>query len=109
MGRSWRFVATALAFGLFGIAAVVVNVLYFVPVRLLVPQGGAEQQQIRLSHRELEVLRWTMAGKTAWEVGVILGINEQTVVRHLGHAAQKLGCVNKVQAVAKALLMGLIA
>jgi DNA-binding CsgD family transcriptional regulator len=78
-------------------------------LRLLVPQGGAEQQQIRLSHRELEVLRWTMAGKTAWEVGVILGINEQTVVRHLGHAAQKLGCVNKVQAVARALQLGLIA
>ncbi|WP_140626997.1 helix-turn-helix transcriptional regulator [Methylibium rhizosphaerae] len=63
----------------------------------------------RLSPRELEVLRWTMAGKTAWEVGAILGISEQTVVRHLGHAAQKLGCVNKVQAVARALQLGLIA
>lgn len=62
----------------------------------------------QLSPRELEVLRWTMAGKTAWEVGVILGISEQTVVRHVGHAAKKLGCVNKVQAVARAILMGLI-
>lgn len=70
---------------------------------------GAEQQQVRLSPRELEALRWTMAGKTAWEVGVILGISEQTVVRHLGHAAQKLGCVNKVQAVVRALQLGLIA
>lgn len=75
---------------------------------LLASQQPTESPPVRLSPRELEVLRWTMEGKTAWEVGVILGISEQTVVRHLGHAAQKLGCVNKVQAVAKALLMGLI-
>ena len=47
-------------------------------------------------------------GKTAWEIGRILAISEQTVVRHLGHAAHKLTCVNKVQAVAKALRLGLI-
>jgi DNA-binding CsgD family transcriptional regulator len=76
-------------------------------MRLFLPPP-ARQFFGRLSARELEALRWTMAGKTAWEVGVILGISEQTVVRHLGHAAQKLGCVNKVQAVAKALQMGLI-
>lgn len=58
--------------------------------------------------REHEVLLWTMEGKTAWEVGRILGVSEQTAVRHLGHAAQKLGCVNKVQAVAKAMRLGLI-
>jgi DNA-binding CsgD family transcriptional regulator len=58
--------------------------------------------------REHEVLLWTMEGKTAWEVGRILGISEQTAVRHLGHAAQKLGCVNKVQAVAKAMRLGLM-
>ena len=26
-----------------------------------------------LTPRELEALRWTMAGKTAWEVGAVLG------------------------------------
>ena len=33
-----------------------------------------------LASREAECLRWTMEGKTAWEIGVILGIAESTVV-----------------------------
>jgi DNA-binding CsgD family transcriptional regulator len=76
-------------------------------LRLLVPQEHADSS-IQLSRRELEVLQWTMAGKTAWEVGRILCISEQTVTRHAVSAAQKLGCVNKVQAVAKALRLGLL-
>lgn len=58
--------------------------------------------------RELECLRWTMEGKTAWEVGRILGISEQTAVRHLNNATHKLGCVNKHHAVVKALRLGLV-
>jgi DNA-binding CsgD family transcriptional regulator len=61
-----------------------------------------------LSPRELETLRWTMEGKTAWEVGSILGISERTAVLHLNNATHKLGCVNKHQAVLKALRLGLI-
>jgi DNA-binding CsgD family transcriptional regulator len=60
-----------------------------------------------LTARESETLKWTMEGKTAWEVGYILGISEQTAVRHLSNATQKLGCVNKHQAVVKALRLGL--
>ena len=58
--------------------------------------------------RELETLRWTMEGKTAWEVGRILGISEQTVARHLHNATRKLDAVNKHQAVIKALRQGLL-
>jgi DNA-binding CsgD family transcriptional regulator len=61
-----------------------------------------------LTARELEALRWTMDGKTAWEVGAILKISEQTAARHLSNATRKLGCVNKVQAVVKALRLGLM-
>ena len=61
-----------------------------------------------LTRRELEALRWTMEGKTAWEVGVILGISERTAVLHVNNAMHKLGCVNKHQAVLKALRLGLI-
>ena len=76
-------------------------------LRLFVPQPVAEPR-VRLSPRELEALRWTMEGKTAWEVGAILSISEQTATRHIFNAVRKLGCVNKVQAVAKALQTGLI-
>ncbi len=61
-----------------------------------------------LTPRELETLRWTMEGKTAWEVGNILGITERTAVLHANNATHKLGTVNKHQAVLKALRMGLI-
>jgi DNA-binding CsgD family transcriptional regulator len=61
-----------------------------------------------LTPRELETLRWTMEGKTAWEVGNILGITERTAVLHANNATHKLGTANKHQAVLKALRLGLI-
>jgi DNA-binding CsgD family transcriptional regulator len=61
-----------------------------------------------LTPRELECLRWTMEGKTAWEIGAILGITERTVVLHVNGAMHKLDSVNKHQAVLKALRLGLI-
>ncbi len=61
-----------------------------------------------LTPRELETLRWTMEGKTAWEVGSLLGISERTAALHVNNATHKLGCVNKHQAVLKALRLGLI-
>jgi len=65
-------------------------------------------EQPALTRRELEALCWTMEGKTAWEVGTILGISERTAVLHLQNAMHKLGAVSKHQAVLKALRLGLI-
>ncbi|WP_280153504.1 autoinducer binding domain-containing protein [Piscinibacter sp. XHJ-5] len=62
-----------------------------------------------LTPRELESLRWTMEGKTAWEIGRILNISEQTAARHLSNATRKLDCVSKHHAVIRALRMGIIA
>jgi DNA-binding CsgD family transcriptional regulator len=62
----------------------------------------------KLTPRELDVLRWTMEGKTAWGVGEVLGISGRTVALHLIHATRKLGCANKTQAVARALRLGLL-
>jgi DNA-binding CsgD family transcriptional regulator len=75
---------------------------------LLACEDGGDEAPARLTARELEVLRWTMEGKTAWETGAILGISEQTVVRHLCRVTHKLGCVNKIQAVVKAMRLGLV-
>lgn len=73
---------------------------------VLLREARSDQHTV-LTPRELEVLRWTMEGKTAWELGFILGISEQTAARHINNATQKLGCVNKMQAVIKALRLGL--
>jgi DNA-binding CsgD family transcriptional regulator len=76
-------------------------------VRLLVPNDPSRERP-SLTPRELEALRWTMEGKTAWEVGVLLGISERTAVLHVNNAMHKLGCFSKHQAVLKALRLGLI-
>lgn len=75
---------------------------------LLPSNTRASDPRPLLSSRELEVLQWTADGKTAWEVGRILRISEQTAARHISRAVQKLGCVSKVQAVVKALRVGLL-
>ena len=76
-------------------------------MRLLLPTP-ARTDRPALTPRELEALRWTMEGKTAWELGRILGISERTAVLHLNNAMHKLGCASKHQAVLKALRLGLI-
>ena len=75
--------------------------------RVLLPAATSSDLP-SLTPRELETLRWTMEGKTAWEVGNILGISERTAVLHANNATHKLGSANKHQAVLKALRMGLI-
>ena len=76
-------------------------------LRILVP-SSVDPSVPSLTPRELEALRWTMEGKTAWEVGDVLGIAERTAVLHVNNATHKLGCVNKHQAVLKALRLGLL-
>jgi DNA-binding CsgD family transcriptional regulator len=76
-------------------------------LRILAP-ASADPGAPSLTPRELESLRWTMEGKTAWEVGGLLGITERTAALHVNNATHKLGCVNKHQAVLKALRLGLI-
>ena len=76
-------------------------------LRIMMP-AAPDNEVPALTPREVESLRWTMDGKTAWEVGNILGISERTAVLHVNNAMHKLGCVNKHQAVLKALRLGLI-
>ncbi len=77
--------------------------------RILAPSNDIEIQNLpALTPRELEALRWTMDGKTAWEVGTIMSISERTAVLHIQNAMRKLDSVNKHQAVLKALRLGLL-
>ncbi len=76
-------------------------------MRVLVPER-LQLERPKLTPRELDSLRWTMDGKTAWEVGSIMGISERTAVLHINNAMHKLACTNKHQAVLKALRLGLL-
>lgn len=74
--------------------------------RLMATAAG--RTAAKLTRRENECLLWAAAGKTAWEISMILGISERTVVFHLGNAAMRLGVTNRRQAIARAIVEGLI-
>ncbi len=61
-----------------------------------------------LSSREKEVLQWVAAGKLQQEIGDILAISHRTVEIHLRSSRDKLGALTTVQAVGRAIGMGLI-
>jgi LuxR family transcriptional regulator, quorum-sensing system regulator BjaR1 len=62
-----------------------------------------------LTDREREALSWTAAGKSSWEISVILGVSERTVNWFIANAGRKLGAVNRTQAVVNAIRAGAIA
>lgn len=70
--------------------------------------ANGEPDPVHLTAREREVLQWTAAGKTNMEIGVILTISAKTVEYHLYNGMRKLDVYSKAQAVAKAMLLGLI-
>jgi len=76
--------------------------------RALVDLDPAPAAPAPLSAREREVLRWISAGKSSWEVGTIMEISERTVNYHIRNIIRKLDAVNRPQAVALALRLGLL-
>jgi LuxR family transcriptional activator of rhlAB and lasB len=63
---------------------------------------------IKLSCRELEILRWIGDGKCSQDVSCILGISENTVNFHVKGIQRKFGSSNRVLAAAYAAALGLI-
>ncbi|MNY40575.1 HTH-type quorum sensing-dependent transcriptional regulator VjbR [compost metagenome] len=61
-----------------------------------------------MSEREIDCLNWTAAGKTSAEIAEIMMLSEHTINHYLNRATKKLDTVNRTQAVAKALRVGLI-
>lgn len=62
-----------------------------------------------LTIRELDCLAWIAAGKTDWEIAQILSISELTVNSHVRNILRKLNAMHRAQAVAKAMVQGMIA
>ncbi|WP_461335445.1 helix-turn-helix transcriptional regulator [Bradyrhizobium embrapense] len=56
---------------------------------------------VLLSPREFECLEWASQGKSAWEIGCILGLSRNTVAYYLENAKEKLGVRTIAQAVAR--------
>jgi DNA-binding CsgD family transcriptional regulator len=67
-------------------------------------EGPAE----RLSERQIACLAWAQEGKSARDIGQILGISGRTVEKHLAKACAVLGVRTRVQAVVRARDLGLL-
>lgn len=61
-----------------------------------------------LTAKEIETLKWVIAGKTNWEIARILDVSERTVKFHVGNILQKLGANSRAHAVSIALERGII-
>jgi len=80
----------------------------FVHSQMVAASERVKTETIVLTPREKQVLTWTAEGKTAWEIGQILRIAEQTVLFHLKNSMQKFQVHSKTHAVVLALRNGLI-
>jgi DNA-binding CsgD family transcriptional regulator len=63
---------------------------------------------VALSTVEKDILQLIMQGKSSWDMSVIIGISERTVNYHVYRVMEKLEAINRPQAVAVALRLGLI-
>jgi DNA-binding CsgD family transcriptional regulator len=74
----------------------------------LITKSSLREDDIHLTSREIDVMRWTADGKTSHEISVILSISERTVNFHLNNVINKLGANNRIYATVKAISLGLI-
>jgi LuxR family transcriptional regulator, quorum-sensing system regulator BjaR1 len=82
-------------------------------IRSLLPNSGRGdgfwKLEKQLSLREIECMKWTAAGKTAYEISIITGLSDRTVEHYIASSLRKLNATNRVQAVAEAIRHRVIA
>lgn len=71
-------------------------------------QAPQADPTINLTKREREMLQWSAAGKSSWEIGRICNCSEAGVNYHFSNIRRKFGVNSRGCAVVKALEMGLI-
>lgn len=66
------------------------------------------RNELNLTLREIEILQWTVVGKSQQDIGDILKLSARTVENHLRRARQKLEAKTTPQAVGRAIGLKLI-
>ncbi len=69
---------------------------------------GAAEPVPHLTKRELEVIKWVMAGKSSWEISRITDCAEATINFHISNIRQKFNVNTRQQALVKAIALGII-
>jgi ATP/maltotriose-dependent transcriptional regulator MalT len=62
----------------------------------------------QITERQLECLAWVQEGKSATDIGGILGLSGRTVEKHIIKVCGHLGVKTRIQAVVRARELGLI-
>jgi DNA-binding CsgD family transcriptional regulator len=71
-------------------------------------EGIQDERVVRLTKRELEVLSQVLEGKSSREVAIALFCSKRTVDFHLARIYEKLQVSNRVQAMRRAALLGIV-
>lgn len=71
-------------------------------------EGIQEERVVRLTKREIEVLTLVLEGRSSREVAGQLYCSKRTVDFHLARIYEKLQVSNRVQAMRRATLLGLV-
>ena len=69
---------------------------------------AAKSEEVRLTRREIQCLKWAADGKTDVDIGEIMKISTPTVRFHMRNAADKMGVGGRSQAVHHATTLGYI-
>lgn len=72
------------------------------------PEGNQEERVVRLTKREIQVLSLVLEGKSSREVAFALYCSKRTVDFHLARIYEKLQVSNRVQAMRRAAMLGLV-
>ena len=72
------------------------------------PKDNRNEQTPRLTKRESQVLSLVLEGKSSQEVAAVLFCSKRTVDYHLTKIYEKLQVSNRVQAMRRAAILGLI-
>jgi LuxR family quorum sensing-dependent transcriptional regulator len=72
------------------------------------PDPGRIGSGVRLTSRELAVLRLVSTGRQTHDIAQALGLGEETIRSHLKKAEAKLGVHNRTHAACEALRQNLI-
>ncbi len=78
------------------------------PVDPAITASQHEEQVVKLTKREIEVLTLVVQGKSSKEVADMLFVSKRTVDFHLANIYDKLHVSNRVQAFRRATRLGLI-
>jgi LuxR family quorum-sensing system transcriptional regulator CciR len=75
--------------------------------RLWLPRGhGRAEAAPSLTDRQRDCVLWAARGKSDWEISRILGVSEETVIRHMKQARERYGVQKRTMLAIQALFDG---